>query len=374
MLRAFATVALASAATASVTATPARWTEDDVWQLAQSIVEAGRQGLRPEDYDLAELGFADQDAVADAAAKVLAHDLNEGRASSDRADWHIDRPALDYDRWLADALARHDLRAAFRALNPASAGYAQLATAWLQCTDVTQCDTLALNLDRWRRLPRNLGPRYLWVNVPAFRVDLVEAGRIVASHRVIVGKPGSPTPVFKAAVTGVTANPWWNVPCAIVRESIGHLLRARPAEAHRRGFVTKGKGTGLVVRQRPGPGNALGQIKLEMPNPYNVYLHDTPDRGLFEKPVRAFSHGCIRTDRPLALAMRFLGPTEVETLENAIATGTSRTIAVKPPLPVYVVYFTAEADPAGGITYHDDIYGRDRDDTDRGTVGASASR
>lgn len=354
-------LAMASVSAPALSANAARWSPPDLLQLEQAIVDAGREGLRSEDYDLAEPSFPNMDSVADAAAKSLAHDLNEGRnGSADQASWHIPREAVDYDQWLDEALARHDLRDSFRALRPTDPAYERLVTAWLQCAQPAQCDTLATNLDRWRRLPRNLGDRFLWVNTAAFRVDLVEHGSTVASRRVIVGKPGSQTPVFKAFVTGVTANPWWNVPCEIVDKELGRMVRDKPVEASRRGYVTsKGNGGRTMIRQRPGPWNALGQIKLEMPNPYAVYLHDTPNRELFAQSQRTFSHGCVRMEGPVSLGKRLLEPVEAAALDVALTTGASKTFRLARPIPIYVVYMTAEPDDGSGIAYHEDVYRRD---------------
>jgi murein L,D-transpeptidase YcbB/YkuD len=217
-------------------------------------------------------------------------------------------------------------------------------------------------MDRLRALPRELGRRYLWVNVPAFRLDLIEDQRVVASHRIIVGKPGSQTPSFQAQVTGVTVNPWWNVPCSIVDESIGKLVASNPAEAARRGYVASRDAKGhLTVRQKPGPDNALGRIKLEMPNPFDVYIHDTPSKDLFANTRRAFSHGCIRTEDPKSLAVILLGPAQESTVDMLLATNVSRTLKLAPPVPVYVLYLTAEADPdtPDGVATYPDIYRRD---------------
>jgi L,D-transpeptidase YcbB len=210
---------------------------------------------------------------------------------------------------------------------------------------------LIRNLERWRWLPLDMGHRYLLVNAAGFEVALWEDGRRVARWRVITGKPGTPTPVFSATVTGVTVNPWWDVPPSIVAESVGRLTRRNPAEARRRGYVWGG-GT---YRQKPGPGNALGLMKLVMPNPYKVYLHDTPTKALFEQPVRAFSHGCIRVDKALTLAGRLLG----RPVDAQVAKGASVTLPLADPLPVYVAYFTADASEAGAVEVHPDIYGRD---------------
>jgi murein L,D-transpeptidase YcbB/YkuD len=344
-----------------------RWSAPDIAALSAVAADAPAEGLSS-DYGMAALtdavpGDAD-DAADDATALALARDFFEGSAQI-RADrsWHIRRNGLDYRAWLGDVLARHSVRASFRALLPDTPAYAGLKRALARCRATGQpCVTLTANMDRLRALPRNLGRLYLWVNVPAFRLDLIEDGHVAASHRIIVGRPGSQTPSFKAQVTGVTVNPWWNVPCSIVHESIGKLIATNPAEAARRGYVasrdTKGR---LIVRQKPGPGNALGQIKLEMPNPFGVYIHDTPSKNLFANDRRAFSHGCIRTEDPKSLAVMLLGPAQEATVDRLLATYVSRTLKLPAPVPVYVLYLTAEADPdaPGGVATYADIYHRD---------------
>ena len=352
---------------ASVGAAPApRWSASDLAALSDVAASAPAEGLS-RDYGAA--GLADQpgdvsDIKADVIALALAHDYYEGSVRT-RGDpsWHIKRGDLDYRAWLDDVLSRHSVRASFRALLPDTLAYSGLKLGLARCRAAAgRCGTLAANLDRLRALPRNLGQRYLWVNLPAFRLDLVEDGKVVASHRVIVGKPGSQTPSFQATVTGVTINPWWNVPCSIVDESIGKLIATRPAEAARRGFVASRDAKGrLVVRQKPGPDNALGQIKLEMPNPFGVYIHDTPSRNLFARDTRAFSHGCIRTEDPKSLAVILLGPDKEAAVDLLLATRVSRTLKLASPVPVYVLYMTAEADAAApnGVTTYADIYHRD---------------
>ena len=353
---------------ASAAAAPAapRWSATDLAQLSAVVASAPAEGLS-RDYGadgLADATGEASDARADAIALALARDYYEGSAAiRNDPSWHIRRGDLDYRAWLEDVLSRHSVRASFRALLPQGAAYAAIRTALARCrVAIARCGTLEANLDRWRALPRDLGSRYLWVNVPAFRLDLIENGKVVASHRVIVGKPGSQTPSFQAAVTGVTINPWWNVPCSIVDQSIGKFIAANPAEAARRGYVAtrdaKGK---LVVRQRPGPDNALGQIKLEMPNPFDVYIHDTPARDLFARDSRALSHGCVRTEDPKSLAVILLGADKEPTVNLLLATGASRTLKLPRPVPVYILYMTAEpdADEPGGISTFADIYHRD---------------
>ena len=342
----------------------ARWSAGDLSALHDVVSGAPAEGLTDYDADAAlQLSPGDvTDVLADIIALKLARDYFEGSSRiRDDKSWHIVRAPLDYRAWLDASLARHSLRADLTQLLPNTTRYRSLRKSLTACKAAPDCARIAINLDRLRALPRDLGTRYLWVNVPAFRLDLVENGTIIASHRIIVGKPGSQTPTFQAKVTGVTINPWWNVPCSIVDESIGKLVTTNPKEAARRGYVASRDAKGkLVVRQRPGPDNALGQIKLEMPNPYNVYIHDTPSKDLFANQRRAFSHGCIRTQDPHSLAVSALGPDQEQTVDLLLATGVSRTLRLPAPMPVYVVYMTAEAADDGQVTSYPDIYKRDR--------------
>lgn len=363
-------LALGAASGPAVGQAPRTWSGETVRALLGVIRASAAEGLTPGDYDPDGLEAAldgavpDLDRRADDAALKLAHDYFEGRApASDRTDWHIVRGRIDYQAWLDDVVARGRVRASFARLLPVAPAYRDLRAGLATChAQRTECATIEANLDRWRWLPRDLGPRYLWVNVPAYRLDLIENGVVTASHKVIVGKPGTRTPVFKATVSGVTINPWWNVPCSIVDESIGKLVRTNPAEAARRGYVASVDKSGkMQVRQKPGPNNALGRIKLEMPNPYGVYIHDTPSRDLFDKDKRAFSHGCIRTQAPDALARTLLGKGQADQVDFLLLSGATKTLRLPQTLPVYVVYLTAEADPdaKGGIVSYPDIYRRD---------------
>lgn len=350
-------------------AQPPRWSAGDLAALVQEIGRSTQEGLSPERYGATALQRAidqrapDLEAEASRAALLLAHDYAEGAASADaRKGWEIARDPIDLDLWLREALARHDVAGALQALLPRSSGYAALRAALPACDTPAHCTTLKVNLERWRWLPRALGAHYLWANPAAYRLDLIEGDRVIQSHRIIVGKPTTPTPVFATLVTGVTANPWWNVPSSIVSESVGAMVRNRPAQAARLGYVaTRGAGGRLQVRQRPGPLNALGQVKIEMPNAYSIFLHDTPSKGLFEQERRAFSHGCMRTEHPDVLARTLLAPETARSFDQYLAQDTNHTFALDRPVPVYIVYFTAVADPAAtsGVAYLDDVYGRD---------------
>lgn len=320
-------------------------------------------------YDIASLraaveaGAPDQDVLADRLALSLAHDYARGWATAAaRNGWGIAGDRLDDAAWLAGALARHDIATSLQALLPTNIAYAGLRDALPHCDTAPHCLTIRINMERWRWLPRDLGTNHILVNPAAYRLDLVERGVVISTHRVIVGKPRSPTPVFATQVTGITANPWWNVPQSIVAESVGAVVRSRPAEAARRGYVAaRGTDGRLQVRQRPGPQNALGLVKLEMPNPHSVFIHDTPSRELFEQERRALSHGCVRTARPDILAKILLPTDSAAEFDRLMASGVSKTLRLAAPVPVYIAYFTAEPDPEapGGIRFFDDIYSRD---------------
>ena len=218
-------------------------------------------------------------------------------------------------------------------------------------------------MERWRWLPQSLGQDYVLVNVAAFEVSLWRQGSRVGIWPIIAGKPKSPTPEFSATITGVTLNPWWEVPTNIVHESIGRMMSRHPALAKARGYVRQG----AHYRQRPGPANSLGQMKLAMPNPFDVYLHDTPEKQLFSHESRAFSHGCMRVQDALGFATTLLrGAKTREEVDAILATGQTITVPLATPLAVYVTYFTAHPDKDGKLVFSPDVYRRDDGGKDRG--------
>ncbi len=305
----------------------------------------------------------DEAAEIDDAATMLALRLAQLHLLGDtalraRAGWSI----LDPDReitlepLLSQALESGTLDTFFATLRPVHRDYAALRTALATETDRARRQTIARNMERWRWMPRILGPDYVLVNAARFDAELWRGGRKVGTWRIIVGKKSTPTPVFDTRITGVVFNPWWEIPASIVRESVGALVRRNPAAARARGYVwSDGR-----YRQRPGPYNALGQMKLVMPNPYSVYMHDTPNKQLFDEHPRAFSHGCVRTDDSIGYAATLLeGVMTRERVDEIVASGVTTTVSLSKPLPVYVAYFTATANPAGGVDIHPDIYDRD---------------
>ncbi|MCH4151525.1 MAG: L,D-transpeptidase family protein [Sphingobium sp.] len=298
-------------------------------------------------------------AATHAAAKLLDGFYRGCCDASLRDGWHIagDRPAADPRALIADALARNQLDRLFIDAEPHHPFYRALRRAYAKEADPARRAALAANMDRWRWMPRDLGRRYLLVNAASFEAMLWQDGKLAGRWEVIVGKTKSPTPIFAAKVTGVVINPWWEIPSSIAAEGISAMVRRNPAAAAKRGYVYQNG----RYRQKPGPANALGRMKLVMPNPYDVYLHDTPSQGLFDRDVRAFSHGCVRVGAALDLAAALLGSSgwDRARIDAAVAAGETQTVPLAEPIPVYIAYFTAEPDEDGAMRYFPDIYGRD---------------
>ncbi len=350
------------------------------WNLpaAAALLEYGQHvdshGLEPGDYELDKLRVAmalnDQaglDLAATRTFALLARDLANGRTPlGERRLTYYRGMGLSPDgvvELMDKALAGNDVAGTLERLAPSSPDYRMLRTALISLPADASANRTVLraNLERWRWLPRNFGERYLLVNIPEYNVRLVDGGQVVETHRVIVGKTKTPTPQFSTTVTGVILNPTWRVPQSIIAESVGAMVRNRPAEAARKGFTWTGSGKGLQVTQGPGPGNSLGQFKLEMLNPLSIYLHDTPSKGLFEQKERAYSHGCIRTDKPFDLAARLLAGTDwnAAKISRTVSAAQTVTVPLPRPLPVYIVYLTARVEPSGKLALYGDPYGLD---------------
>ncbi len=346
---------------------PPVWTLQQASSLVGYINNIGKEGLTPADYDPAGLIAAmqsnDPQLLAQAATdrfNRLSSDLALGHVRGDaRIDWHVVDKDLDDARqreMLEAALVTNRIPEVLNTLLPTHPQYGALRTA-LSVTPVTDTQTInriRLNMDRWRWLPRELGNRYIIVNVPSYYATLVENGVTRFKTRAVAGAIKTPTPQLNATAVGVILNPWWEVPPSISKEVAG-----KP------GFVSvKGKdGKIQRWRQPPGPTNALGQLKFVMYNEQNIYLHDTNAKSRFNSEVRAASHGCIRTKNVLDLATMLLGDDEGEWTPDKIA----ETLASKKtkqanfvkPLPVYIVYFSVAANVDGTIVNYTDMYKRD---------------
>jgi len=240
--------------------------------------------------------------------------------------------------------------------------------------------SIILAMERLRWMPENLGQQYLIVNIAGFELRRVNAGKVEERMAVVVGKPYHRTPVFSDRIRFLEFNPYWNVPPDIAVNEELPVLRRNPAGLSAQGFeVVRGNqvsdpssvdwssvGPGhfpYQLRQRPGPNNALGRVKFMFPNPHNVYLHDSPARNLFERNVRAFSHGCIRLSRPLDLAEQVLRVGGVQgwtkdRINSVVASTKTTVVNLREPLPVHITYLTAWADE-GAANFRQDIYGHD---------------
>lgn len=239
-------------------------------------------------------------------------------------------------------------------------------------------DQLRINMERVRWVFRDLEPRLLLVNIARFRVILLEDQQVTWSTRAVVGRPYRQTPVFKARMTYLEFNPTWTVPPTILRQDLLPDIRRDPGVLRERNMnVIDHQGRRVdpatidwasvtarnfpyMIRQEPGPDNALGRVKFMFPNPHHVYMHDTPARGLFARPERTFSSGCIRIERPWELVDILLAGTEWDqvAIDRVLASGRTRLVNLPRPIPVLLLYGTAV--PEGDqIHFAADVYNRD---------------
>jgi murein L,D-transpeptidase YcbB/YkuD len=219
-------------------------------------------------------------------------------------------------------------------------------------------DQLRLSLERARLIMHELPERFVVVNVPAFRLYYVREGSVQFATNVVVGKVMAKTPIFRAEMTHVVLNPSWTVPPTIVEHEILPQLQKHPDYLERKGLQKVG---GQYVQQ-PGPNNALGRIKLMFPNPHFVYLHDTPEKSLFGRESRTFSHGCVRVQNTFDLAELVLDDPQrwsKAALLKAADTGKTQTINLEHRLPVLIAYWTAGVSQDGKAFFYDDVYNRD---------------
>jgi len=219
---------------------------------------------------------------------------------------------------------------------------------------------IAANMERYRWMPRSLGDRYVFVNVPSFRLDAYDDGKPVMNMKVIVGAEykDKNTPVFSDSMQYVVFRPYWNATDSIAAKELWPKVEADPTFLDRNDYEIVNEAGKERIRQKPGDKNALGLVKFMFPNSFDIYMHDTPEDQLFAKDVRAFSHGCIRLEKPEEMAQWVLGWTP-EQVKNAMESGPDdRTLKLKQKVPVYIVYFTTVIRD-GRLYFGNDLYGRD---------------
>jgi murein L,D-transpeptidase YcbB/YkuD len=364
--------------------------------LAHGHLAATIGGLAPvrEDYRLLRDALASQRAAVSAGVWPLVPrgpTLREGDrsprvetlrrrlAATGEQPSGVDPGGDIFDTPLADALRRFQAR---HGLDP-DAVVGRRTIAALNTPSSQRAQQIEVNLERLRWLPRDLGPRHLLANIADFRLELIEDGAPTLAMRSIVGRLARRTPFFSGEITSILFNPSWTVPEKIAIEDKLPLILDDPSYLVDNGFRvfapsgnewrevdpadvdwTRLSSTRFPyqLRQAPGPLNALGQIKFQLPNRHDIYLHDTPSRELFARTERAFSSGCIRVERALDLAERLLAadPTWTRTrIEATIAAGSTVSVRLPAPLPIYLLYRTAWVDRNGALQLREDIYGRD---------------
>lgn len=385
------TVALAACAPAAAQSAWSNAALDDLESVA-AVTEL--EGLPSEDAALEELARfrhlaetdpaaeAQTDIAADALFASLARSFAQGGSDPSRADpdWAVPL-AGQPDLVLLQAARSQGASpsALLRPLLPQTQDYAllrdELARLRAEGGDAREIAQVRASLERWRWLPRDLPAKRLEVRIAQFELLYIAPDGPAVSHKVIVGTRDDQTPSFLTEIRSVTINPSWDPPPSIAAELL-RRFRRDPEAAEREGFEavnTEGASVAPAtvdwsarpfpyrLRQRPGPANALGRIRFDVPNPYSIRLHDTPSRSLFERDERALSHGCVRVENPADLAVRVIGAPDWtrETIEAAIESGVQQSVALRDPLPVYLIYLTVTANEASEIVYADDIYRRD---------------
>jgi murein L,D-transpeptidase YcbB/YkuD len=363
-----------------------------------------RYGLLPQHYHIPELLILykhRQDTVAQRRLDVLLTDAFFQFVS----DVEVGRTAttLDENRMFAALRLLNDqnVRRVIEEHEPAQRPYSDLKTALHTLLDtVSQTERIALmegstsdtlaankiiqyiavNMERWRHDTINFGNPYIWINIPAFELRVMDGNHAVLESRIIVGKRETPTPVLSSHIDCFTIYPFWNVPRTItVNEFLPEIQKDSLFLSRNRFDVLDKKGNMVepstinwqqytkrnfpfMLRQREGTDNSLGIIKFSFDNPYAVYLHDTNARKLFNNSVRAYSHGCIRMEKSVELA-RYLfersGEEHSHTIDRYIQLEKKRTFNVVPAVPIHVRYYTCEV-VAGELKLYQDLYGLDK--------------
>ena len=385
-----------------------------VQQASDFLHGVATDGLDPEDYPTPRFAdanpsrlAADELALTNSVVAFVRH-ASTGRVAFTRVSGSIyfDLKAPDLEEALEKIAASRDLRATLASFNPQQPQYkalkAELASARLSkgaeldavapkgknvaahgkdrgasASEAARIDNIIANLERWRWLPRDLGETYVMVNVPDYTLKVVNRGKTLWSTRIVVGKPGNyATPLLTETMKYITVNPTWNVPPSIIRNEYLPALARDPGALARIGLkIDRNRDGSIRIYQPPGERNALGRIRFNFPNRFLVYQHDTPNKDLFEKAARAYSHGCMRVQNPDQYAEVLLSISQPEDSYSAQRIRTlfgagERTINFKNPIPVHITYQTAFLDDAGELQIRPDIYGLDKKTTNILTGGS----
>jgi murein L,D-transpeptidase YcbB/YkuD len=274
-------------------------------------------------------------------------------------DYHGDTTTQVFDHGVITAVKQFQNRHGLAATGiPGRATYSELNVPLKE-----RIRQIVVNMERSRWLPVSLSGDYLAVNIPEFKLHVYHADSLLWSCDVVVGKTMHETAVFYGEVKYIVFSPYWNVPPSIVSKEVIPGIRRDPGYLSKQNMEITGHLDGLpVIRQKPGPLNSLGLVKFLFPNSYNIYLHDTPSKSLFDESSRGFSHGCIRIKEPVKLA-NFLLKDRSEWgaahMDSAMHSGKEQYVTLKNKVPVFIAYFTAFIDRNNQINFRKDIYNRD---------------
>ena len=338
----------------------------------------GADGLDPADYPTPGFTQTDADKLAQDEITLTNSILSFARhARTGRVSFSRVSGAIYYDlefpeaaNVLAHMANAGNIGEALEAYHPQQPGYkalkAKLAEARSQ-KKTAIADTLIANMERWRWMPRELGKAHVTVNIPDYTLKVTDQGKTMWSTRIVVGKVGTQaTPLLSETMKFITVNPTWNVPPSIIRNEYLPALQRDPGALARIGLkITHRKDGSIHVYQPPGEKNALGRIRFNFPNKFLVYQHDTPQKHLFAKEQRAYSHGCMRVQHPEKYAEVLLSISQPGDGYNGdrirkMYGNNERTINFKTPIPVHLTYQTAFVDEAGQLQTRPDIYGHDK--------------
>jgi len=249
---------------------------------------------------------------------------------------------------------------ALEALAPNSPTYARLRQIYVASRGQPQARVVAVNLERLRWLPRAMPADRVEVNATSAQLQLFRGNVPVFATRVVVGEPDKQTPEMQAQIESVLFNPSWHVPYSIAVKEILPRQHSDPSYLAHHNMVLQPDGS---IVQRPGAGSSLGQLKFEMPNSFDVYLHDTPSKGLFARDDRRQSHGCVRVENPRELASLLLQE-PMSSVNEAISAGSTHRKYLPTSLPVFIVYQTVSVGPGSSVRFLPDPYDRDQEISD----------
>ncbi len=363
-------------------------------ELVQALARAGEDGLEPADYlsgfpqnvdglrgdDLIGAEFF----LSDAAVR-FARDLYGGRTTPavSEPDIVIARKKLDIAALLG-SLDKNGVVKVIDRLRPEHAQYQQLRKLLARGKDDATRRKIIVNMERWRWLPRDLGDTHVLVNAAAFTMYTTAGGRTIDARRVIVGQEFHRTPMFSDNISVSEFNPTWTITPDIAGNEILPKLRRDPGYLGKKGYVpytsweadapamnpasidwssVSAKKFPFRIVQPAGPENVLGKVKFLFPNRFNVYLHDTSSRELFDQKNRALSHGCIRVQNPLEFAELLYGldrSLSRAKIDQLVASGETRQAKFRRQIPVHLTYFTLWVGEDGKLASYGDVYGRDK--------------